>query len=91
MLPGGVDPHVHIGREDDYTSGSEAALAGGITTIANFAFPRDEESLADVLARQSELVRAQTIADVMLHAGINRANEQQTQVSSLPDLGQTSI
>ncbi len=91
VLPGGVDPHVHIGREDDYTSGSEAALAGGITTIANFAFPQDEESLADVLARQSELVRAQTIADVMLHAGINRANEQQTQVSSLPDLGQTSI
>ena len=39
VLPGGVDPHVHLNFEsldpgeptwaDDYTSGSEAALAGG--------------------------------------------------------------
>ncbi len=42
VLPGGVDPHVHLGMRpgmqgsDDYTTGSRAALAGGVTTIANF-------------------------------------------------------
>ena len=91
VFPGGVDPHVHIGREDDYTSGSAAALAGGVTTISNFAFPQSGESLAEALARLSELVRAQTIADVMLHAGINRPNDQQSEVTSLPELGQTSV
>ena len=91
VFPGGVDPHVHIGREDDYTSGSAAALAGGVTTISNFAFPQSGESLAGALARLSEVVRAQTIADVMLHAGINRPNDQQSDVTSLPELGQTSV
>ena len=35
VLPGGVDPHVHLGGRwvDDYRTGSMAALAGGITTI----------------------------------------------------------
>ena len=30
VLPGGIDPHVHLGvaRADDYDSGSRAALAG---------------------------------------------------------------
>ena len=40
VMPGGVDPHVHLGgsTRDDYRTGSPAALAGGITTISNFAF-----------------------------------------------------
>src|SRR5947199_6640551 len=47
VLPGGVDPHSHLAGEipadlprgsivEDYTSGSAAALAGGITTVTNF-------------------------------------------------------
>jgi len=45
VLPGGIDPHVHLTPTrtattlkgaDDYTSGSLAALAGGKTTISNF-------------------------------------------------------
>ena len=90
VFPGGVDPATHIGRDDDYTSGSAAALAGGVTRISNFAFPQSGE-LAGALARLSEVVRAQTIADVMLHAGINRPNDQQSDVTSLPELGQTSV
>jgi dihydropyrimidinase len=91
VLPGGVDPHVHIGREDDYTTGSAAALAGGITTISNFIAPGEGESLRQALERESELVRAQTTADVMLHGLINRAEEQAAQVPSLVELGQTSL
>src|SRR5215467_8322667 len=48
LLPGGVDPHVHLHVEevdprepdwvDDYESGSRAALAGGITTLGNMSY-----------------------------------------------------
>ncbi len=91
VLPGGVDPHVHIGRADDYTSGSAAALAGGVTTISNFAFPQPGESLAEGVERGAEMVRAQAIADVMLHPGINNPDAQQSQMATLPALGQTSV
>ncbi|HOW32275.1 MAG TPA: amidohydrolase family protein, partial [Bacteroidales bacterium] len=40
ILPGGIDPHVHFAlptpagnSSDDFVSGSEAALAGGTTSI----------------------------------------------------------
>ena len=46
VMPGGVDPHCHVGIAvgayktlDDYASASLAALAGGTTTIVDFAIP----------------------------------------------------
>ncbi len=58
LIPGGVDPHVHLGgsRVDDYTSGSAAALAGGITTISNLASPGPDETLAARVEGEGELV-----------------------------------
>ncbi len=77
VLPGGVDAHVHLtlppgGEEeprwvDDFTSGSAAALAGGITTLGNMTFLRQGETPRVGLAREAALVRAQAIADVFLH------------------------
>ena len=69
VLPGGIDPHVHLGpnRVDDYTTGSAAALAGGITTISNFVGLRAGETPAAALERAAPRVRSQSIADVMLH------------------------
>ncbi len=78
VLPGGIDPHVHLnipspytwaygGPADDFTSGSMAAVAGGITTVGNITFPKPGERLLEAVAREGGLVRAQAIADVMLH------------------------
>lgn len=46
VMPGGVDPHCHIGVPlgefvtlDDFDSATLAALAGGTTTIVDFAIP----------------------------------------------------
>src|SRR4051812_33905492 len=60
LLPGGIDPHVHLhtaGAEpgeplwvDDFTSGSEAALAGGITSLGNMSNVLPWESIADRVA-----------------------------------------
>jgi dihydropyrimidinase len=78
VLPGVVDAHVHVsippGRVgaspnwvDDFTSGSAAALAGGVTTIGNMTFLRPGETPLAGLEREAALVREQAIADVFLH------------------------
>jgi dihydropyrimidinase len=77
VLPGGVDAHVHLSNPprdgagpawvDDFTSGSAAALAGGITSVGNMTFGATGESLRQALARDTEAVRTQAIADVFLH------------------------
>ncbi len=46
VMPGGIDPHVHLHlptpagfSSDDFRSGSIAALMGGTTTIIDFVTP----------------------------------------------------
>ena len=93
VMPGGVDPHVHLGgrTRDDYRTGSQAALAGGITTISNFAFPAEGRTLAQAIEREAALIREQAIADVILHAGINDPEAQEGQMATLAaETGQTS-
>jgi dihydropyrimidinase len=77
VLPGGIDPHVHLTLPksvpatdrwvDDLTSGSQAALAGGITTVGNMSFPQPGETPLATLKREINLVQQQAVADVMLH------------------------
>jgi dihydropyrimidinase len=76
VLPGGVDPHVHVTPirtattakgADDYTAASRAALAGGKTTISNFINQRTNADLRTTVDEAAALVRKQTVADVILH------------------------
>jgi dihydropyrimidinase len=70
VMPGGIDPHTHLhpGFVDDLTSGSQAALAGGITTVGTFANARQGETQLAALDRVAAQVRSDAIADVILHA-----------------------
>ncbi len=72
VLPGGIDMHVHLSVPappdpvepiwvDDFTSGSAAAIAGGITTIGNMSFPAEGESLRQAVAR--DLANARSDGD----------------------------
>ena len=77
VLPGGIDPHVHLTAPpsvpppqrwvDDFASGSRAALAGGITTLGGVCFSEPGETLLAALRREMEVVRGQAIADFVLH------------------------
>jgi dihydropyrimidinase len=77
LLPGGIDAHVHLStppgpREgpqwvDDFTSGSAAALAGGITTLGNMTFLAPGETPLAGLAREAAVARGQTICDLFFH------------------------
>src|SRR6185503_10868207 len=77
VLPGGIDPHVHLNAEnsptprpgatvDDYTSGSAAALAGGVTTISNMVSKQPTETVDAFITRVSAQVEKAAIADMML-------------------------
>jgi len=73
VLPGGIDPHVHLHlptpagfSSDDFHSGSIAALMGGTTTIVDFVTPSRGQSMVDALkARMDEA--ACSLADYTFH------------------------
>lgn len=59
IIPGGVDPHVHMHlpspagySSDDFLTGSRAALFGGTTTILDFVTPFRGQSLPDALKQR---------------------------------------
>jgi len=78
VLPGGVDMHVHLSLAsspvpgapawiDDFSSGSRAAIAGGVTTIGNMTFPWEGQSLADAIARDLAAAQSAAVVDYVLH------------------------
>ena len=99
VLPGGIDPHVHLTPvrtstslkgADDYISASRAALAGGKTTISNFVTLGEKTDLRSTLADAADQVKKQTIADVILHVTVNDPNQlSPADVAMLYDRGFT--
>jgi len=82
VLPGGIDPHVHLSlptpagnSSDDFISGSIAALAGGTTTIIDFVTPLRGQSLIEALnLRRKEAESAS--CNLALHVGISEWNDR---------------
>ena len=85
VIPGGIDAHVHVTSRpgapeprwvDDFTSGSKAALAGGITTIGNMTQLADDETPLQALNREAAQAGREAIADVLLHPIFRDAGEK---------------
>jgi len=94
ILPGGIDPHVHITGPfaDDFASGSMAALAGGITTIGNLSYPESNQSLPDMIKVHSHLIDSTSVVDVMITPTItNTSFENQNAIRQLAAEGHTSL
>ncbi|MEL6990992.1 MAG: amidohydrolase family protein, partial [Pseudomonadota bacterium] len=58
VMPGGIDPHVHLEMpfmgtysSDNFESGTRAALSGGTTMVVDFCLPNQGESLLDAIKR----------------------------------------
>jgi dihydropyrimidinase len=78
VLPGGVDPHCHVGlplgaytTRDSFESASLAALAGGTTTMVDFAIPQVGEHPLHALEERRRLA-AGARCDYAFHGCFNQ-------------------
>lgn len=70
VMPGGIDPHAHLQGSfvDDLTTGTSAAVAGGITTVGTFAYGQDGENVVQAMDRWLAEVPRAAVCDVFFHA-----------------------
>ena len=98
VLPGGVDPHVHLDlpmfdtvSSDDHYTGGKAAAFGGTTTVIDFV-PQDDGTLAENIDRWHAKADPIAAVDFSFHMNITRFNQQVAkEIFTLPDLGITSL
>lgn len=98
VLPGGVDPHVHLDlpmfntvSSDDHYTGMKAAAFGGTTSVIDFV-PQDEGSLEENIARWHAKADPKAAVDFSFHMNITRFDQQVAkEIFTLPDLGITSL
>lgn len=90
VLPGVVDAHAHIGdpnftQREDFTSGTQAAAAGGVTTIVDMVLKTPVDSPQAVKEKIDRGTR-QGIVDFSLHAGM-MSSSNLANVEPLTQLG----
>jgi dihydropyrimidinase len=67
VLPGGVDPHVHMLSD---VPAADQALLGGTTTALSFTWPEPDEAPVAAFERARDELLPQTSLDVGLHAAL---------------------
>jgi dihydropyrimidinase len=98
ILPGGVDPHVHLDlpmfdtvSSDDHYSGHKAAAFGGTTTVIDF-IPQDFPSLHEAVDVWHAKADPKAAIDFAFHMNITRLNpEIEAQIPNLLKEGITSL
>jgi dihydropyrimidinase len=101
ILPGGVDPHVHINMQfsaiqktiDDFFTGTMPAALGGTTTLVEFAIPRSGETTLDALERRYREASGKAVVDYNFHACVVRERfaESLTELSQLQAHGISTV
>jgi dihydropyrimidinase len=97
ILPGGVDPHVHLDlpmfgtvSSDDHYTGTKAAAFGGTTTVIDFVsfdFPTFRESV-DAWRKKA----AKAAVDYAAHMNLTRFDDAiAAELPSLPGMGITTV
>jgi len=83
VLPGGVDPHVHLENVigttitcDTFESGTRAAAFGGTTTIIDFALQTETDSPLAAIARTQRKAEPQVAIDYSLHVIVKQVDAQ---------------
>lgn len=74
VLPGGIDPHVHLEMpvgitrsSDTWFTGTRAAACGGTTTVIDFVEPMPNQTLFQALDARRNLAKNQVAVDFGLH------------------------
>ena len=79
MLPGLVDPHVHLREpgaihKEDYDTGTASALAGGFTCVLDMPNNTPPVTDAETLAAKQAVARAKAHCDYGIHLGAGADN-----------------
>jgi|Deesub1362A_J573_1020465.scaffolds.fasta_scaffold00987_2 dihydroorotase len=87
VIPGIVDMHVHMRdfterHKEDLTSGSRAALAGGVTTFFEMPNTRPAITTASTYQRRLALANRKSLVDFGIYFGVTKEN--------LPELAKLS-
>ena len=79
VLPGGIETHSHLDLEamgtvtaDDFATGTRSALAGGTTTVLDFATQFHGETLTQGLSRWHKKARGQAVTDYGFHLAMTQ-------------------
>jgi dihydropyrimidinase len=82
VMPGLIDNHTHLSMpfmgmmsSDDYNTGTQAAAAGGVTCVVDFAIQRESDQLRSALAEWQGRADGAAHVDYGFHMAITNANE----------------
>ncbi len=83
VMPGGIDPHVHLDMpfmgtysSDSYETGTRAALFGGTTTVIDFVLQTQGKSLQDALKDWKSRSDNNAVGDYSFHMAVTDFNEE---------------
>ena len=81
IVPGGIDPHVHLEMpfmgtfsSDTYETGTRAALHGGTTTVIDFILQKQGSSLRAALAEWQGRATGNAVGDYAFHMAVTDFN-----------------
>ena len=82
VMPGGIDPHVHLDMpfmgtfsSDSYETGTRAALFGGTTTVIDFVLQKQGNSLQSALQEWQSRSNNNCVSDYSFHMAVTDFNE----------------
>jgi len=83
VIPGGVDPHVHLEMptpvatsSDDWYTGTRAAACGGTTTVIDFVEPGAKESLLHAFEVRRSQAGGKAVIDFSCHMTLDRVDSE---------------
>jgi dihydropyrimidinase len=83
VMPGGIDPHVHLDMpfmgtysSDNYETGTRAALYGGTTTVIDFILQTQGKSLESALREWKGRSDYNCLSDYSFHMAVTDFNEE---------------
>jgi dihydropyrimidinase len=99
VMPGGIDPHVHLDMpfmgtfsSDTHETGTRAALYGGTTTVIDFVLQKQGHSLREALNEWNGRADGTAVGDYSFHMAVTDFNDHtKKEIKEMVDEGITSF
>lgn len=83
VMPGGIDPHVHLDMpfmgtfsSDSYETGTRAALFGGTTTVIDFILQKQGHTLQEAFDEWNGRANGTAVGDYSFHMAVTDFNDR---------------